>query len=89
MPDEYGIDPRGLGAGLDEGLMGAAPIADEGTAMTASLDQVRRAHNSLRTVSEETGGFAVVNRTDINTAFDDMQSGVLNRGVILLDRTLA
>lgn len=66
----YGIDPRGLGAGLDEGLMDAAPIADEGTAMTASLDQVRRAHNSLRTVSEETGGFAVVNRTDINTAFE-------------------
>ena len=66
----YGIDPRGLGAGLDEGLMGAAPIAEEGTSMTASLDQVRRAHNSLRTVSEETGGFAVVNRNDINTAFE-------------------
>lgn len=66
----YGIDPRGLGAGLEEGLMGAATAPDEPTAMTASMDQVRRAHDSLKIVSEETGGFAVVNRTDINTAFE-------------------
>lgn len=64
----YGVDARGVGAGLDEAV-GLTGLPDNTGGMVAVQDQVRRAQNSLRTVSTETGGFAIVNRNDLNAAF--------------------
>jgi VWFA-related protein len=61
----YGIDARGLGAGMDETIeMSEAP--DD----AAMRDEVRRAQDSLRVVSEQTGGFAIVEKNDLNASFE-------------------
>ncbi len=64
----YGIDPRGIGAGLDEAIE-LTPLPDETNAMGPVLDAVRRGQDSLRTIADGTGGFAAVNHNDVNEAF--------------------
>jgi VWFA-related protein len=64
----YGIDARGVGAGLDEAIE-ITGIPDDTNNSSAIQNEVRRAQDSLRTVSEDTGGFAVVNQNDLNSAF--------------------
>ena len=64
----YGVDARGVGAGLDEAIE-ISGIPDETNDSTAIRNEVRRAQDSLRIVSEETGGFAIVNQNDLNAAF--------------------
>ena len=69
----YGVDARGLGAGLDEAIDIQAIPADDPNVPVASTsirDEVRRAQDSLRVMSEQTGGFAVVNQNDLNAAFE-------------------
>ncbi|MCC7415682.1 MAG: VWA domain-containing protein [Acidobacteria bacterium] len=79
----YGIDPRGLTGLEDESIaVGTFPTAlpdDQGMSSkdvnqlgigTRSLmNEVRVAQDSLRQLSDETGGFAVVNRNQFDTAF--------------------
>lgn len=65
----YGIDARGLGAGLDESIE-IQGTPDETNDSTAIRNEVRRAHDSLQLVSEETGGFAVINTNDLNGDFE-------------------
>lgn len=68
----YGIDPRGLG-GLGDDM-----IEVQDTPQDLSLDlglssfntELRRSQDSLRVLSSETGGFAVVNQNDMATAFE-------------------
>ncbi|MBP7775990.1 MAG: VWA domain-containing protein [Acidobacteria bacterium] len=68
----YGIDPRGLGGLADD------TIEVQDTPQDASLnlglssfnDELRRSQDSLRVLSSETGGFAVVNQNDMATAFE-------------------
>ena len=58
----YTIDPRGLIAGVDIGEM-------EGQLdPTQWWDYVRKTQDSLRTLAEGTGGFAVVNRNNFDEA---------------------
>lgn len=64
----YAIDPRGIGAGLDEAIE-LTPLPDETNPMGPVLDGVRRAQDSLRSVADGTGGFAAVNQNDLNNAF--------------------
>ncbi|MEP6919352.1 MAG: VWA domain-containing protein, partial [Acidobacteriota bacterium] len=64
----YGVDARGIGAGLDEAIE-ISGIPDDTNNTSAIANEVRRAQDSLRTVSTETGGFAVVNQNDLNAAF--------------------
>ena len=64
----YGIDPRGIGAGLDEAIE-LQPLPDETNPMGAVFDAVRHGQDSLRSVSEDTGGFAAVNHNDLNESF--------------------
>jgi VWFA-related protein len=69
----YGVDARGLGAGLDEAIDISSVPADDPSAPNPSTgiqDEVRRAQDSLRVISEQTGGFAVVNQNDLNAAFE-------------------
>jgi VWFA-related protein len=80
----YGIDPRGMtDLGDESAALATFPTAlpdDQGMSSkevnalgigTRSLmNEVRITQDSLRTLSEETGGFAVVNRNQFETAFD-------------------
>jgi hypothetical protein len=71
----YGIDPRGLTDLGDETIeIGAFPDDTSlGVGQGSLFNEVRLSQDSLRTLSEETGGFAVVNRNDFSTAFDRIQ----------------
>ena len=71
----YGIDPRGLTDLGDESIeVGAFPDDTSlGIGQGSLQNELRLAQDSLRTLSEETGGFAVVNRNDFSTAFDRIQ----------------
>ncbi len=67
----YGIDPRGLGASF-ENFAEVQSFPDDtslGLNQSALFNEVRLAQDSLRTMSDETGGFAVVNRNDFANAF--------------------
>jgi VWFA-related protein len=68
----YGIDPRGLTDLGDETIeIGAFPDDTSlGIGQGSLWNDIRTAQDSLRTLSDETGGFAVVNQNDFSTAFD-------------------
>jgi VWFA-related protein len=68
----YGIDPRGLTDLGDESIeVGAFPDDTSLGVGTGSLqNELRMSQDSLRTLSDETGGFAVVNRNDFSGAFE-------------------
>jgi VWFA-related protein len=67
----YGIDPRGLTDLGDESIeIGSFPDdASVGVGQGSLQNELRLSQDSLRTLSEETGGFAVVNKNDFATAF--------------------
>jgi VWFA-related protein len=67
----YGIDPRGLTDLGDESIeVGSFPDDTSlGVGPGSLQNELRLSQDSLRTLSEETGGFAVVNRNDFSTAF--------------------
>src|SRR4051812_28285166 len=67
----YGIDPRGLTDLGDESIeIGSFPDDTSlGVGQGSLQNEIRLSQDSLRTLSEETGGFAVVNKNDFATAF--------------------
>jgi VWFA-related protein len=67
----YGIDPRGLTDLGDESIeLGSFPDDTSlGVGQGSLQSELRLSQDSLRTLSEETGGFAVVNKNDFATAF--------------------
>ena len=67
----YGIDPRGLTDLGDESIeLGSFPDDTSlGVGQGSLQNELRLSQDSLRTLSDETGGFAVVNRNDFATAF--------------------
>jgi VWFA-related protein len=71
----YGIDPRGLTDLGDETIeLGSFPDDTSlGVGQGSIYNEIRLSQDSLRTLSEETGGFAVVNKNDFTTAFDRIQ----------------
>jgi VWFA-related protein len=67
----YGIDPRGL-TNLGDESIEISSFPDDtslGIGQGSLQNELRLSQDSLRTLSEETGGFAVVNRNDFTTAF--------------------
>jgi VWFA-related protein len=69
----YAIDPRGLtvaGADLIETSGVAADEPGLGLGVASSLNELRLSQDSLRSLADETGGFAVTNQNDVNAAFD-------------------
>ena len=67
----YGVDPRGLTTAGDD-LIEVQSFPDDtsvGLGTGSLFNEVRTAQDSLRVLSEETGGFAVVNRNDFANAF--------------------
>jgi len=69
----YTIDPRGLTSGAEEemDIVGGYP-EDPTLGLTPSelRQELQRSQDSLRTLAEETGGFAAVNANDYTDAFD-------------------
>ncbi len=68
----YAIDPRGLTSMGEEGIEVDSFPEDPayGIGPMSMLDELRISQDSLRTLAEETGGFAAVNRNDFDTAFE-------------------
>lgn len=67
----YGVDPRGLASAGDD-LIEVQSFPDDtslGLGSGSLFNEVRLAQDSLRVLSEETGGFAAVNRNDFANAF--------------------
>src|SRR5215207_4253954 len=65
----YSIDPRGVTSGMEDAIeIGGFP-ADGSISATQLMNEMRLEHDSLRVVSEETGGFAVLNQNDFRTGF--------------------
>jgi VWFA-related protein len=65
----YGVDPRGLG-GFEDLIDMPAPPEDNSLGMHTLQDELRLSQDSLRLLSEETGGFAAINANDYRQAFD-------------------
>lgn len=70
----YAIDPRGLGLLFDETMAMSAPPEDPGLGIgtTSLAEELRLSQDSLRTLAEETGGFAIVNTNDFAGSFDKL-----------------
>lgn len=70
----YGIDPRGLALSGDEAITQTdfANSADpsQGIGISSLNNEIRMSQDSLRQLSDESGGFAAVNRNDTTTVFD-------------------
>lgn len=72
----YAIDPRGLATGLEDAI-GVSSFADQydstggaGIGVGGMLNDLRMSQDSLRQLSDESGGFAAVNRNDTANVFD-------------------
>lgn len=67
----YGVDARGVGSGIDQIIdikgLPNDPTVDFGPRVL--LEEVRRSQDFLRTISAETGGFAIINQSDLNAGF--------------------
>jgi VWFA-related protein len=70
----YAIDPRGLQSLSDGNVELQTPIGNDPSAALLNerglQEENRLARESLRTIAEETGGFAVVNTNEFANAFD-------------------
>ena len=65
----YGVDPRGLTSGMDDNIE-IGSFADDNSILPTNLqDELRISQDSLRYLSDETGGFAVINRNDYRDAY--------------------
>jgi len=65
----YTVDPRGVTSGMEDAIeIGSFPT-DNSISTTQLMDEMRIEHDSLRTIADETGGFAVLNQNDFRNAF--------------------
>ena len=68
----YSVDPRGLTTLGDETIQVSGGFPDNpqlNLSLQSFNDSLRLSQDSLRSLSEETGGFAAVNRNDFSDAF--------------------
>jgi VWFA-related protein len=64
----YAVDPRGL-SGFEDAIEISSLPEDNSLGVHTMLDEMRIAHDSLRALADETGGFAAVNRNDYRETF--------------------
>ena len=64
----YTIDPRGLTSGEEDLIQTSSTVGDADS--RAMQNELRLSQDSLRVLAASTGGFAAVNRNDLNGAFD-------------------
>jgi VWFA-related protein len=68
----YAIDPRGLQTGSEELIGVSSTVGDANLQSVQS--EMRLSQDSLRVLASSTGGFAAVNRNDMDSAFDRIVS---------------
>jgi VWFA-related protein len=66
----YTIDPRGLLSGTEDLIAVSSTLEAQDVGVGSIMAEQRRAQDSLRVLAANTGGFAAVNRNDMNSAFD-------------------
>ena len=66
----YAIDPRGLATGTEDLIAVSSTLPDAGLGVGSIMSEQRRSQDSLRVLADSTGGFAAVNRNDMDSAFD-------------------
>jgi VWFA-related protein len=71
----YSVDPRGITTSGDDAIELSGTTEDPSMRLdTLGLqNEVRMSQDSLRTLSEETGGFAVLNANDFRSGFERIQ----------------
>jgi VWFA-related protein len=68
----YGVDPRGIGGAVGDELIQVQSMPQDNTlglGVGSFYNEARLGQDSLRVLSDETGGFAAVERNDFGTAF--------------------
>ena len=65
----YAVDPRGLATGTEDLVAVGSTLPDSGLGPESIAGEQRRAQDSLRVLAASTGGFAAVNRNDVDAAF--------------------
>jgi VWFA-related protein len=68
----YAIDPRGLQTGAEDLITQSSTVGDAN--LQSLQSEMRLSQDSLRVLASSTGGFAAVNRNDMNSAFDRIVS---------------
>ena len=69
----YAIDPRGLVSPDSDLIASPGAVTDDpnlGLGVPSAMDELRLSQDSLRELADETGGFAAVNRNNVDEAFD-------------------
>jgi VWFA-related protein len=72
----YSIDPRGLTDGSEDAISVGQfadqddPVAGRGIGQGGLANELRVSQDSLRQLSDQSGGFAAVNRNDFSSAFE-------------------
>jgi VWFA-related protein len=67
----FGIDPRGLAIDdVDASIQSFPSNPMDGVSASSLRSELRLSQDSLRTVADETGGFAVVGNNDLAAAYD-------------------
>ena len=81
----YSVDPRGL-SGFEDAIEISSTPEDNSLGVHTLLNETRLAQDTLRTLSEETGGFAAINRNDYRDTFARIirrQQQLLRPGLLL------
>ncbi len=66
----YSVDPRGLVTGMEDAIGISSFASDNSIKSTDLMEELRLEHDSLRAVSDQTGGFAILDQNDFRTGFD-------------------
>jgi VWFA-related protein len=66
----YALDPRGLQSGSEDLIETGSTMPEQGVGLTSMLNEQRLSQDGLRVLAANTGGFAAVNRNDLDSAFD-------------------
>jgi VWFA-related protein len=66
----YTIDPRGLQSGGEDLIQSAFTLEDQGVGLGSAMNEQRLSQDGMRVLAANTGGFAAVNRNDLDGAFD-------------------
>ena len=66
----YALDPRGLVTGSEDLITQSSTFPEQGAGLNSIHSELRLSQDSLRVLAANTGGFAAVNRNDLDGAFD-------------------
>jgi VWFA-related protein len=66
----YTLDPRGLQSGSEDLIETGFTLPEQGVGLASTMNEQRLSQDGLRVLAANTGGFASINRNDLDGAFD-------------------